>query len=99
MYAKGFQAPLPNKNWAHRVPYSPQPSRVAKAKQLKKKASKTDAQRPYTEENALAVMAAPSSMPKDSEESEQRITRDVIVQITIVSTNTSTIPISPCLAG
>ena len=58
-----FHAEAPNRYWAHRAPYSPQPRTVAKAKQQVSRAIRTDTQSPYTVENARVVNARPSSIP------------------------------------
>ena len=53
----------PNKNPAHRMPYNPQPSTVAKAKQHRHAAIKMLTQLPQTASNADMVRLVPVSTP------------------------------------
>ena len=61
--ANGFQRVLPNKYWAHRAPYNPQPKTVANAKRETETAKKTRTQSPTTAEKPAMVRLKPASVP------------------------------------
>ncbi len=98
-YTNPFQALSPNRYWAQRMPYNPQPRTVASANRHKDRVITTLTQGPRTAEKAAVVKLMPASRPYGISTPLTRITKAVNVQITMVSRNTSTIPIMPCSTG
>ena len=58
-----LQTCLPRRYWAHRAPYIPQPSMVAKANRHSAAVRKIRALPPSTWEKAAAVSSIPASPP------------------------------------